>query len=196
MVRCGGGTVFYNLLIKTQSFSESVSLVCDHHKYFFLCSSLLFQWNKKAREGWNARNSPPRSHGSLKGRLQKNHFPRESRTLLQEKTWVYFTKVILPPPLLELRGDIPLTFTVNNWWGFLELKVCEYMKAPPSPTKTGAPGVSCSHTNPYSASSNLSALPFQDFYMFIALATSVQISRFQLWFSGFALLSRFWVSVL
>ena len=64
----------------------------------------------------------PRSHGSLKGRLQKNHFPQESRTLLQKKTWVYFTKVILPLPLLELRGDIPLTFTVNNWWGFLELK--------------------------------------------------------------------------
>lgn len=127
------------------SLSESVSLVCDHHKYFFLCSSLLFQWNKKAREGWNERNTPLRSHGSLKGRLQKSHFPRESRTLLQKKTWVYFTKVILPLPLLELRGDIPLTFTVNNWWCVLELKVYEYMKPPPPHQDWGSRSFLLSH---------------------------------------------------
>ena len=42
--------VLYNL-VKSQSFSESVALACDYHKYFFLYSSFLFQRDDKAKEG-------------------------------------------------------------------------------------------------------------------------------------------------
>ena len=57
VAECGGGKAFYNFMIKSQSFSGSLSLGCDLYKC--LLTVFLSQCNKKSRGGLREISSPP-----------------------------------------------------------------------------------------------------------------------------------------
>ena len=134
---------FYNLMIKSQSFSVSDSLGCDPQK---LCSLPLFssfRWDRKAIGSWSWLTTLP---------------PKSTRLLLQRTVWPYIQMVTFPLASAWNMREFLLDPHLENLVGFPERKAHEITP----------PGVSCSQANPHPASSNSSKLSFKCPYHFVA----------------------------
>ena len=124
VVRCWGGAVFCNLVIKSHFFSGPESIVCDLHNWFLASFYPPLKWARKGRRSWGWLIAlPSRSNKDL-----VKYFSLEGRFFNVECSgyvfkfllllWVYFKMATFLPsstpnsyPHLHRRG----LFTELHW---------------------------------------------------------------------------------